>query len=260
MKIPYYQVNAFTGNGFRGNPAGVCLVDCWPEEEQMQLIAKENNLSETAFVLKEEEFYRIRWFTPAVEVDLCGHATLATAYVILQFIQKSETQVRLMSKSGELKIEKEEAILTLNFPADKINPVTLPEILKDSIQMKPLEVFRGKTDYMLVFDDEQKVKSCRPDMELLKTSDCRGVIITAKGNDVDFVSRFFAPQSGIPEDPVTGSAHTTLVPYWSERLDKIKLSAHQLSSRGGELFCCNYGERIGISGNCNIYIEGYIHI
>jgi len=260
MKIPFYQVNAFIGNGFKGNPAGVCMIEEWLEERLMQEIALENNLSETAFIVKIDNYYHIRWFTPKVEVDLCGHATLASAYVILEYIEKGLKEVKFKSKSGELPVEKKGSLLEMNFPADLIKPVELPEIIKNSLNVLPLEIYRGKTDYMAVFENEAKVRNCQPNMENLGKLDGRGIIITAKGENADFVSRFFAPQSGITEDPVTGSAHTTLVPYWSEKLGKIKLTAHQLSERGGEIFCSNLGERIGIAGLSEIYMEGYIHV
>ncbi len=260
MKLPYYQLNAFVGNGFKGNPAGVCLIEQWPENQIMQEIAFENNLSETAFVLKNGNSYEIRWFTPAVEVDLCGHATLASAYVLMNYIDKKTDSLIFQSKSGELKVEKDESFLTMNFPADTINQVPLPVILKDAFHLVPKAVYKGKTDYMLVLESEEQLRKCKPEFNLLMKSDCRGIIATASGKSVDFVSRFFAPQSGIYEDPVTGSAHTTLVPYWSEKLGKKRLIAQQLSERGGEIFCFDYGQKIGISGRCILYIEGFLHI
>jgi PhzF family phenazine biosynthesis protein len=260
MKIPYYQVNAFTGAGFKGNPAGVCLNESWLSDIKMQEIATENNLSETAFIVKAENYFNIRWFTPSTEVDLCGHATLASAYIIFEYIEKKITEIQFMSKSGKLSVEKTDSLLMMNFPADKLKQISLPKIIIDSLQIEPLEIYKGKTDYMAVFENELQIRTCKPDLNILGKLDGRGLIITAKGDNTDFVSRFFAPQSGIPEDPVTGSAHTTLVPYWSEKLGKIKLSAYQLSERGGEIFCTNFGERIGISGKAEIYIEGYIHI
>jgi PhzF family phenazine biosynthesis protein len=260
MKIPYYQVNAFTGKGVKGNPAGVCLINNWLSNTLMQNIATENNLSETAFVVRNGDHFGIRWFTPTIEVDLCGHATLASAFVILEYIDTESKKIKFISKSGELVVDKKEKTYSMNFPVDIINSVAIPEIIRKSFNDKPLEVFKGKTDYMLIFSNEQQIRSCQPDIDLLKKCDGRGVIVTAPGKEFDFVSRFFAPQSGIPEDPVTGSAHTTLVPYWSKKLRKDDLSAQQLSMRGGKLLCRNHGERIEISGNCEIYIEGYIFI
>ena len=225
MRIPYYQVNAFTGVNFRGNPAGVCLLEKEADAKLMQMIATENDLAETAFIVPEKDMFQSRWFTPSTEVDLCGHATLASAFVIDEYTAYAGDTIRFHSKSGILEVGKEEDLYKMNFPSDTLNPVDLPGLLKEAFAIEPVEVFKAKTDYMLVYSTEEEVRNSAPDIDLLKQCDGRGVIITSQGKSVDFISRFFAPQSGIDEDPVTGSAHTTLTPYWYEKLDKTKLIA-----------------------------------
>ncbi len=258
MRITYYQINAFTGDYFQGNPAGVCLLEEELDAHLMQHIARENNLSETAFVVEKSGQFTIRWFTPSVEVDLCGHATLASAKAIFEFTNCKKKTIRFHSKSGLLEVMKEEDLYKMNFPADTIQQAVLPASIQKAFHQTAEEVFMGKTDYLLIFRNEESVREANPDMKILEKSDGRGVIITARGTKADFVSRFFAPQSGIPEDPVTGSAHTTLVPYWSKRLNKKKLIAHQLSERGGELHCINLADRVEIAGKALLYLEGHI--
>lgn len=260
MKIPFYQVNAFTGEGFKGNPAGVCLLDSWLSDEIMQYIAYENQFSETAFVVKEDGMYKIRWFTPAIEVDLCGHATLAAASVIMQFIEKDLKQVQFDSRSGALTVSKYGSEYALNFPADEISEATSMGKYFSAFHVNPQLVFKGKTDYMFVFSSESQIRDMNPDLEIVNQLDARGIIVTAPGDTVDFVSRFFGPQSGIPEDPVTGSAHTTLTPYWSGRLKKNILHAWQLSKRGGVLKCTMLKKRVEITGAVQNYIVGFIII
>jgi len=260
MKIPFYQVNAFTGEGFKGNPAGVCLLDKWLSDDTMQYIAFENQLSETAFIIKEQDQYKIRWFTPAVEVDLCGHATLASAAVIMQFIDNSLEQVQFDSKSGILLVRSSGAEYTMNFPADKISEIVLNDYYLDAFSVTPHSSYKGKTDYLIVFNNEKQIREMKPDFKILGEIKARGVIVTAPGDKVDFVSRFFAPQAGIQEDPVTGSAHTTLTPYWSGRLNKNKLFAWQLSERGGILTCAMLNDRVEITGATEIYIEGFLNV
>jgi PhzF family phenazine biosynthesis protein len=260
MKIPYYQVNAFTGAGFKGNPAGVCILDHWIEEKMMQDIAFENNLAETAFIVRNKLNFDIRWFTPRVEVDLCGHATLAAAFVLMGFINSSLTIVDFMSKSGLLKVFKKDDGFVLNFPVDTISEIKIEPVFAEVFQIPPVKAYRGKTDYLLIFKNEKEIRNMTVRMDLVATLRARGVIITAPGDSVDFVSRFFAPQSGIPEDPVTGSAHTTLVPYWAEKLNKFSLKAWQLSERGGELVCTHLGDRVEIGGVASLHFEGFIHI
>ena len=271
-----YQLDAFTDRLFAGNPAAVIPLTEWLPDEQMQLIASENNLAETAFYIKTdgEANYHIRWFTPTVEVDLCGHATLATAYVVFFLENKiaengSVDQIFFNSRSGQLKVcRDQEGWLTLDFPADVVQKPNLqPPALLASLREKPVAIFKGKTDYMLVYETQAQIESLTPDFREMNTVPARGVIVTAPGNaesGVDFVSRFFGPQTGIDEDPVTGSAHTTLVPYWAEKLGKIELTARQLSKRGGYLRCkLNDGgtkpARVDISGQVQLYLTGEIN-
>ncbi|MCE3294497.1 MAG: isomerase [Crocinitomicaceae bacterium] len=257
MKI--YQVDAFTDKLFGGNPAAVCPLDHWPADSLLQQIAMENNLAETAFYIKQGDQYEIRWFTPAVEVDLCGHATLAAAYVLFHHEGHSGNEIHFHShRSGKLSVTKQDDLLSLNFPVDEFREVPLFDWLTEGFDPKPLEAFQGKTDYMLVFEKEQQIRDLKVDFGIISGLDGRGVIVTAPGKDVDFVSRFFAPQSGIPEDPVTGSAHTTLTPYWSQKTGKQNLTARQLSARGGYLKCKNLGDRIEISGTAKLYLKGEI--
>jgi PhzF family phenazine biosynthesis protein len=260
MKIPIYQVDAFTDTLFSGNPAAVCPLDEWLPDEVMQKIAMENNLAETAFFVRNENEFSIRWFTPLVEVDLCGHATLASAHVIFNHLSWYSNSIAFMSRSGRLTITREGDLIRLNFPADIISQADPPELLLKSLNIEPLETYTGKTDFMLVLGSQQEVEILNPDYELMKKSGGRGVIVTAKGETVDFVSRFFAPQVGVNEDPVTGSAHTTLTPYWSEKLGKTELSALQLSKRKGHLWCKYMADRVEISGKAVTYLDGYIII
>lgn len=256
--IKMYQVDAFTDTLFTGNPAAVCVLHQWLNSEVMQQIASENNLSETAFVVKREQHYEIRWFTPNIEVDLCGHATLAAAYTLFEFYEKDADEIIFHShRSGELIINKSDNdYLTMNFPADEFEAIPTPEKLIAAIGKRPLETYKGKTDLMLVFDSEKTVASLQPNFEALKEFDYRGIISTAAGDNCHFVSRFFAPNCGINEDPVTGSAHTTLTPYWAKHLNIDKLIAHQISSRGGELHCKYLGKRVEISGKAVLYLVG----
>lgn len=258
-----YQLDAFADRLFTGNPAAVVPLSAWLPDEQMQQIAAENNLAETAFYLKTEgeDHYHIRWFTPTVEVDLCGHATLATGYVVFFLEEKPATdEVFFDSRSGVLKVcRSEDNWLTLDFPADPVQKANVqPPALLAGLSEKPRLVFKGKTDYMLVYDTQQQIESLSPDFREVATVPARGIIVTAPGDDVDFVSRFFAPQTGVDEDPVTGSAHTTLIPYWAERLGKNELTARQVSARGGYLRCKFNGERVDISGQVQLYLKGEI--
>ncbi|WP_405411303.1 PhzF family phenazine biosynthesis protein [Maribacter sp. Asnod1-A12] len=262
MKQKIYQIDAFTSKLFGGNPAAVCILESWLETDLMQQIAAENNLAETAFAVKNTNHYELRWFTPEIEVDLCGHATLATAFVIFNYYGYKENTLRFISpRSGELLVQKSESgLLTMNFPTDDLTAVSEQTNISKAIGKQPVETFKGKTDYMLIYESQAEIEAIVPNFHLLNELDCRGVIITAKGNEVDFVSRFFAPQCGIPEDPVTGSAHTTLTPYWSEKLNKKTLSAKQLSERGGDIQCEYLGDRVKISGNGVCYLIGEIEI
>ena len=261
MKIKMYQVDAFTEKVFGGNPAAVCLLGTkWLPDNIMQDIAGENNLAETAFYIHTANGYSIRWFTPAVEVDLCGHATLAAAHVLFHHENITAERIDFNSRSGVLSVSKDGDSLKLNFPTDKIEKIEYGEKLFPGFDIKPTEVYKGKFDYMLIYENEEQIRNINIDLDKIATVDARGVIITAKGNDVDFVSRFFAPQSGINEDPVTGSAHTTLVPYWHKKLNKTELSAKQISARGGKLKCRDLNERTEISGQAVTYLIGEITI
>jgi len=262
MKLKIFQIDAFTDTLFLGNPAAVCVLNDWISDELMQDIAGENNLSETAFAVKKEEKYEIRWFTPVTEVDLCGHATLATAYVLFNHYNVNSKKIEFYSPhSGILTVEKaENDYLTLDFPSDKLVETQSSEVLIRAIGKEPWKTLKGKSDYLLLFSNQKEIEEIEPDFTLLSIVEGRGIIVSAKGNEVDFVSRFFAPQSGVDEDPVTGSAHTSLIPYWAAELNKTQLTAKQLSKRGGDLFCEFLGDRVKISGKAVLYLIGEIEI
>lgn len=261
MKQRIYQIDAFTNEVFSGNPAAVCLLAEWLNDDIMQKIAMENNLAETAFVVKTNDTYHIRWFTPSVEVDLCGHATLAAAFMLFNHENYTERTINFHSpRSGSLSVTKKDELLTLDFPVDIFHSVDLSERLTNAFDITPQFAFKGKTDYLFVFDNESQIKKIIPNLDIISRLDGRGIIITAKGDQVDFVSRFFAPQSGINEDPVTGSAHTTLTPYWAKVLGKDNLSAIQLSERKGYLQCKLNSDRVEISGQAKTYLIGDIYI
>jgi PhzF family phenazine biosynthesis protein len=261
MKLPIYQIDAFTDKLFSGNPAAVVPLSEWLPDETLVNIAAENNLAETAFYIPTEAGFHIRWFTPTVEVDLCGHATLAAAYVIFNIEKYTGEKIIFDSKSGELVVECKEDWLTLNFPTDHFQVAVPPPALVESLTSTVmLEVYKGKTDYLVVLESEEVVRDLDFDIIVLSTIPARGIIVTAAGEEVDFVSRFFAPQSGIDEDPVTGSAHTTLIPYWSGKLSKTQLTAKQLSKRGGFLRCELDGDRVFIGGQARLYLQGEIQI
>jgi PhzF family phenazine biosynthesis protein len=257
MTLTIYQVDAFTNTLFHGNPAGVIILDRPLEKHLMQHIAMENNLSETAFAVKKDGYYDIRWFTPATEVDLCGHATLATAHVLFTHLHHPTNEVCFKSRHrGFLRVRRDGAYLTLDFPADTIRKTTSPKGLLESIGKKPNGVWRGTTDYLLVYATEQDIRDITPDFTLLRNISVRGTIITAPGEKTDFVSRFFAPKVGVNEDPVTGSAHTLLIPYWARRLNKKRMTATQLSRRQGNLRCTLVDDRVHISGKAITYLLG----
>lgn len=256
MKL--FQLDAFCEGPFTGNPAAVVPLSSWPADDWMQNVAMENQLSETAFLVPEGEGFRIRWFTPGLEVDLCGHATLASAAVIWEKMGWGGESLTFQSRSGPLHVFRERDLYILNFPSDDIRQVDHnPELVK-AIGKEPLEEWEGTSDSMLVFRNEDEVLAIRPDFEALKVCSDRGVIVTAPGDSVDFVSRFFCPNAGINEDPVTGSAHTSLTPYWNQKTGKKNMIARQLSSRGGKLFCEYLQERTQIAGNVNFFLEGKI--
>jgi PhzF family phenazine biosynthesis protein len=255
-----YQIDAFTDTLFGGNPAAVVPLEHWPSDALMQSIASENNLAETAFFVLEGEDYRIRWFTPGVEVDLCGHATLATAYVMYNELGYSRDQVRFQSRSGILTVTRDGDWLSLDFPADHFQTVEISALMKSCTNATILDAYKGTRDYMFVLENQGAVVDSSYDqMAILQLGHC-GVIVTAPGEDVDFVSRFFAPAYAIPEDPVTGSSHCTLTPYWAQRLGKNQLTARQLSSRGGFLKCELYTDRVLITGKAVMYMKGTLEV
>jgi PhzF family phenazine biosynthesis protein len=260
MLLPYYQVNAFTRDAFGGNPAGVCLLEEWPPDATLQRMAAEHRLSETAFLVRQAAaHYDLRWFTPATEVDLCGHATLAAAHVLWHHGLEKNYELTFMTLSGPLHVTQEYPNLAMNFPARPPVAMEPPGDVAEALSAKP--EFCGKArDYFFVLRDEAEVRELQPDLERLAAWDTFGVIVTARGRHCDFVSRFFAPRAGVPEDPVTGSAHCTLIPYWSERLGRIELSARQLSARGGDLFCEAMGDRVKIAGKARTYFSGTIEL
>jgi PhzF family phenazine biosynthesis protein len=259
MKIPLYQIDAFTDQVFGGNPAAVCPLKEWIGEDLPQKIAAENNLSETAFFVKVGDEYELRWFTPTLEVDLCGHATLATAYVIFFYINEELKQVTFHSQSGILKVKKENELLVLDFPSRKPQPFGCPPDLERGIGVIPIEVLKDR-DFYAVLKNQREVEAIIPDFQYLEKLDSLGVCVTAEGESVDFVSRFFAPRAGVNEDPVTGSAHSSLIPYWADKLNKRKLNAIQLSKRKGHLFCENLEDRVLIGGKAVTYAIGAINI
>ena len=260
MNQPIYIVDAFTSKLFAGNPAAVCPLDKWLSEDLLQKIAMENNLSETAFFVKEEDHYHIRWFTPTVEVPLCGHATLASSFIIFNFIEKDAEEIEFNSKSGELTITRNGKIISLNFPANKPEKVEVTSEVIGALKAEPKELYFNKS-YLAVFETEEEIKNIKPDFREFEKVHSDGIIITAPGNNSDFVSRYFVPSAGIDEDPVTGFAHTLLTPFWSERLNKKELHAFQISKRGGELFLENLPpERVKISGKAAIYSQGSIFL
>ncbi len=258
MKIKIYQVDAFTSKVFKGNSAAVCPLDKWIDEDLMQKIAMENNLAETAFYVKKNDIFEIRWFTPKAEIDLAGHPTLATSFVIFEILQYDRNEIHFHSMhSGDLFVRKENDLFVMNFPSRKPERIESFEKLDKGLKIKPLEVLKSR-DILAIFKNEQEILAVQPDFSILAECSTHGVIISARGNNCDFVSRFFAPKLGINEDPVTGSAHATLIPYWAEKLNKNELHAFQLSERTGELFCKNLGDRVEIAGKAVLFMEGEI--
>lgn len=258
MKIPIYQVDAFTSERFHGNPAAVCLLQEWLPDEIMQEIAAENNLAETAFVVEKGGGYELRWFTPAVEVILCGHATLATAYVLKEHRDYLPDEINFKTKSGILKVIFGGNIMSMIFPSRPGAVCEAPQDLVSGVKVQLLEVLKSIEDYMVVLKSQEEVVELKPDLDMFSRVEGRGVIVTARGSEVDFVSRFFAPHAGIPEDPVTGSSHTTLIPYWSRVLNKKSMTALQVSERGGKIFCEDLGDKVRIAGNAVTYLTGEI--
>jgi len=257
MKLPLYQLDAFTNRLFGGNPAAVVLLDAWLPDAVLAAIAAENNLAETAFVIARADVSPLRWFTPAIEVDLCGHATLAAADVLFRYRFPSHKRLVFSTKSGELAVTREGALLKMDFPARPGKQVAVTDALVAALGARPREAYMAR-DLLAVFDAEAEVRALRPDFARIAALDAFAVIVSAPGDTVDFVSRFFAPGAGVPEDPVTGSAHCTLVPYWAARLGKSTLTAKQLSARGGDLLCELRGERVTIAGHVVEYLRGEI--
>ncbi len=256
--MEYYVIDAFTDRLFSGNPAGVCLAEERLPDAVMQDIAAENNLSETAFVVKEDGRYDLRWFTPRVEIDLCGHATLASAYVLMNYVDSSMRRVDFNTKSGPLTVRRDGELYAMDFPARKPAPCAVPKLLEKALGAKALETQISSRDLLVLLESESAVAGLCPDFALLKQIEQPFIIVTAKGGDCDFVSRFFAPNAGIDEDPVTGSSHCVLIPFWSERLGKNGMTARQLSKRGGVLYCKNLACRVEIAGNAVLYLKGSI--
>ena len=265
--MKYYVVDVFTGKVFGGNPAGVCLLDAWPPDETLQNIAMENNLSETAFLLKQDGYYDLRWFTPELEVDLCGHATMGSAYALFRFEEPNAAVLKFHTQSGVLTVGKKDDMLWMDLPSRPAVPDSKYDSISSALSLKEYEVLKS-ADLLVILDSEETVISVRPDFKTLKEvkdeagmpGDNFSIIITAPGVDCDFVSRVFAPNAGIDEDPVTGSAHCVLIPYWSERLGKKRLTARQLSKRGGQLWCEDAGGRVKIGGTAALYMTGEINL
>lgn len=259
--IKIYQIDAFSNKLFSGNPAAVCVLDKWLDDQTMQNIAAENNLAETSFAVRQKGGYAIRWFTPTVEVDLCGHATLATAFVLFNIMGHPQEEISFYSlNSGELKVFQEGSILFLDFPSDQLERVDPPLNIQQCINVAPKEAYKGKSDYLVLLKDEEEVLGIKPNFREIAKIPARGLIVTSRGKSCDFVSRFFGPQSGIDEDPVTGSAHTSLTPFWANKLDRPNMTAKQLSSRGGNLTCRYLGDRCHIGGSAVLYLTGEINI
>ena len=260
MRLELFQVDSFTNKTFEGNPAGVIFSEFLPNEV-MQKIALENNLSETAFVYEEDNDYRIKWFSPLMEIDLCGHATLAAAHIYFTEINRDADSITFISsKNGSLEVTRKNNYLYLNFPVDQYAPISIDDDLINMIGETPIEAFKGRDDIMCIFEDESIIYNIEPNKSLLKLFPVRGLIVSAKSLDYDFVSRCFFPITGVDEDPVTGSAHTTLTPYWAKQFGKDSLLAKQVSSRGGELKCVLEGDRVIIGGEAVTYLKGFITI
>ncbi len=261
MSFPYFHIDAFTSDLFSGNPAGVCFLEGWPEDSVLQSIAAENSLSETAFLVPAADAgsYALRWFSPGMEIDLCGHATLASAHAIFEYFDREAGDVRFETRSGDLIVARREDLLIMDFPSRPPEPCASPAGLAEILGAAPVETLCAR-DLMAVFDSEEMIRGMKPDFAALAALDYFALAVTAPGKDSDFVSRFFAPRAGIAEDPVTGSSHCTLIPYWSGRLGKKEMYARQLSARGGELFCADMGDRVAIGGRALTYLEGTINL
>jgi PhzF family phenazine biosynthesis protein len=265
--MQYHVIDVFTDKMFGGNPAGVCLLDRWLPDDILQNIAAENNLSETAFLVKQDGYHDLRWFTPTIEVNLCGHATIASAFVLFEEIEKTSEKLLFKTICGTVAVTKENDLLYLDFPSMPVEPCLMYQTFEKAFGIKPVVAYQAM-DFLVLYNNEEEVQKIEPDFRLLKhikadsglDSDSFGIIITAKGNECDFVSRFFAPNAGINEDPVTGRAHCSLIPFWKDRLGKSKMTALQLSRRGGVLYCEYCGERVKIGGKAVRYLSGNIEL
>ena len=259
MKLRMYQVDAFTTQLFRGNPAAIVVMDSWLPDEILQSIAAENNLAETAYVIPGADPKPLRWFTPTIEIDLCGHATLATAHVLFRHHFPKLDRVSFHTKSGTLTVAREGDLLSMDFPSRPARPVTVNDALAGALGLKPREALLAR-DLLAVFETEEQVRGLQPDFARIAQLEGMGVIASAPGDQVDFVSRFFAPKAGVPEDPVTGSSHCTLIPYWAQRLGRSSLTARQIPPRGGDIQCEMRGDRVRIGGAAVEYLEGEIEV
>jgi PhzF family phenazine biosynthesis protein len=259
VEIPIFKVDAFSSSVFSGNPAAICPLENWLPDETLQAIAAENNLSETAYFVRNGGSYHLRWFTPACEVDLCGHATLASAFVLFEELNEPGESVRFDTKSGQLIVKRDGGRLAMDFPSRPPRPIEPEPGLREALGGAPIKILAAR-DYVVRYESEEEVRRLSPDMEALKRIDRFACIATAPGKDCDFVSRFFAPAKGVPEDPVTGSSHCTLIPYWASELGKTTLHARQISRRGGELFCKLSGERVEIAGHAALFLRGRITV
>ena len=255
-----YQVDAFSNQIFKGNPAAVIPLKKWISDNLMQSIAEENNLSETVFIVENEHLFEIRWFTPNSEIDLCGHATLAAAHIIFTELDYIKNNIEFNSKSGVLKVEKDNEWYTLDFPSEEITEIETSKILQEALNVPILNIYKGNWKLLVELESESIVKNLTPNFNKLSQLKSNGIIVTSKGEKVDFVSRFFAPKLGINEDPVTGSAHTLLIPFWSKKLNKIKLEAVQISKRTGYLKCTYLNDRVEMSGQAVTYLKGQLTI
>lgn len=260
MKLTLYQVDAFTNRVFSGNPAAVCPLDSWLNDSTLQAIATENNLSDTAYFVQEDGAYHLRWFTPTTEVDLCGHATLAAAHVLRECLDIQDEAFFFDTLSGRLTVQYRDGKYAMDLPSRPAKPCEPVPALIDALGREPDALLSSVRDHLAVFSDEDTLASLKPDMSALADIDMFAVICTAAGKDVDFVSRFFAPRQGIPEDPVTGSAHATLTPYWADRLGKSVMRARQVSARGGELWCEQHQARVTIAGDAVLFMQGTIDV
>jgi len=258
--MKYYVADVFTDTVFEGNPAGICILDDWPDVSVLQKVAFENNLSETAFLVEQDGYYDLRWFTPEVEIDLCGHATLGSAFVLMNYIEPNIMTVSFHTQSGVLTVRRDGDEFTMDFPSRKPVPCAAPTILEKALGVHILETHASR-DLLVLVENAQMISEMKPDFQLLgQITEFMGIIVTAKGDDCDFVSRFFVPNAGINEDPVTGSSHCTLIPFWSEILGKKEMLARQLSERGGRISCRDCGKRVEISGEAVLYMRGEILI